>query len=99
ITGVGKGVGAALAAGNSVVVKCSEFASLSTLYLAELAFESGLPAGVFNVITGFGNEAGISLTQNTKINKITFTGSVATGTNVMIEAAKRIDRKSTRLNY
>lgn len=90
ITGVGKGVGAALAAGNSVVVKCSEFASLSTLYLAELAFESGLPAGVFNVITGFGNEAGISLTQNTKINKITFTGSVATGTNVMIEAAKRI---------
>lgn len=69
----------ALAAGCSVVLKPSEITPLTALMLAETAVEAGLPAGVFNVVTGGGAVAGAALTEHPLISKITFTGSTATG--------------------
>ncbi|MDB5583667.1 MAG: Phenylacetaldehyde dehydrogenase [Bradyrhizobium sp.] len=69
----------ALAAGCSVVLKPSEFTPLTALWLAELAIEAGVPAGVFNVVTGSGAVAGAALTGHPLVSKITFTGSTATG--------------------
>ena len=69
----------ALAAGCTVVLKPSEETPLSALFLAELAIEAGMPAGVFNVITGDGPTTGASLTAHPDIKKITFTGSTFTG--------------------
>jgi len=72
-------VAPALAAGCTVVLKPSEETPLSALLLAELAMEAGMPAGVFNVITGDGKTTGASLTAHPDIKKITFTGSTFTG--------------------
>ncbi|AOY55514.1 aldehyde dehydrogenase [Candidatus Rhodoluna planktonica] len=69
----------ALAAGNSVVLKPAENTNLASLRLAELAFEAGLPAGVLNVVTGLGAEAGQALGRHPLVDKITFTGSPAVG--------------------
>ncbi|GLS99439.1 phenylacetaldehyde dehydrogenase [Sphingobium jiangsuense] len=69
----------ALAAGCSIVLKPSEFTPLSALWLAELAIEAGVPAGVFNVVTGRGGGAGGALVRHRLVNKISFTGSTATG--------------------
>ena len=72
-------VAPALAAGNCVVLKPSELASLSCLRLAELFFEAGGPAGVFNVVSGLGTEAGQALALHPDVAKLTFTGSTAVG--------------------
>src|SRR5690625_2298780 len=85
----GRSVGAALAAGNAAVVKPAEDASLSTLFLAELAAEVGFPSGALNVVTGYGHEAGAALTEHPGIHHISFTGSTATGTRVAQAAAQR----------
>lgn len=69
----------ALAAGNSVVLKPAEDTSLSSLRVAQLALEAGIPAGVFNVVTGYGAEAGQALGRHPLVDKITFTGSPAVG--------------------
>ncbi|MEV7015959.1 aldehyde dehydrogenase family protein [Streptomyces sp. NPDC093991] len=69
----------ALAMGNAVVVKPSESTSVSTLSLAGLAAEAGLPAGVLNVVTGTGPEAGEALAAHPGVRRLAFTGSVATG--------------------
>ncbi|WP_395346237.1 aldehyde dehydrogenase [Variovorax sp. UC122_21] len=69
----------ALAAGCTVVVKPSEFTSASTLEFAQLFEEAGFPAGVFNVVTGFGAEVGTPLVEHPLVAKISFTGSDATG--------------------
>jgi len=69
----------ALAAGNSVVVKPSELASLSALRLAELSVEAGLPAGVLNVVTGTGVVAGRALGMHPDVDVISFTGSTRVG--------------------
>jgi gamma-glutamyl-gamma-aminobutyraldehyde dehydrogenase/4-guanidinobutyraldehyde dehydrogenase/NAD-dependent aldehyde dehydrogenase len=69
----------ALAAGNSVVLKPAEQSPLSALRLAELGAEAGLPAGVLNVVPGFGEEAGAALGRHPDVDKIAFTGSVAVG--------------------
>lgn len=71
-------VAPALAAGNSVVLKPAEDASLSAIRMAQLALEAGVPAGVFNVVTGLGAEAGKALGLSA-VDKITFTGSPAVG--------------------
>jgi betaine-aldehyde dehydrogenase len=68
----------ALAAGNTVVIKPSEFAALSVLRLAELAL-GHMPAGVVNVVTGYGPEAGEPLVKHPAVPVIAFTGSLATG--------------------
>lgn len=72
-------IASALAAGCTVVIKPSEITPLSTLRLAELCLEAGLPPGVLNVVTGFGHEAGKALAEHPGVNKITFTGSTAVG--------------------
>jgi 4-guanidinobutyraldehyde dehydrogenase/NAD-dependent aldehyde dehydrogenase len=73
----------ALAAGNSVVLKPSEKSPLSALRLAEIALEAGLPQGVFNVVPGYGNEAGAALALHMDVDCIGFTGSTRTGRQIL----------------
>ena len=73
----------ALAAGNSVVLKPAEQASLSCLRAAELFVEAGGPPGAFNVVAGYGEEAGQSLARHLDVDKITFTGSTEVGKLIM----------------
>ena len=80
----------ALAVGNAVVIKPSEFTSSTTLLLAALTAEAGLPPGIVNVVTGTGPEAGEALISHPGVSKVTFTGSVATGRRVGSLAAERI---------
>lgn len=79
--------GPALAAGNAVVLKPSELTPFSTLYLAELAIQAGLPAGVLNIVNGYGASTGSALVRHPLVRKVSFTGSTATGAVVMSEAA------------
>jgi gamma-glutamyl-gamma-aminobutyraldehyde dehydrogenase len=72
-------LGPALAAGNSIIVKPAEQAPLSTLRIAELAAEAGVPEGVFNVIPGLGHVAGRALGMHTDVDMVTFTGSTEVG--------------------
>lgn len=76
----------ALAAGNAMIFKPSEVTPLTAFKLAEIYTEAGLPAGVFNVVQGFG-EVGAMLAEHPVIEKISFTGSVPTGKKVMATAA------------
>ena len=69
----------ALAAGNSIVVKPAELTSLSTLRMAELASEAGLPDGVFNVVPGLGETAGQALGRHPDVDMVSFTGSTEVG--------------------
>jgi acyl-CoA reductase-like NAD-dependent aldehyde dehydrogenase len=80
----------ALAVGNTVVWKPSEFTSASALELVRLAEEAGFPAGVINVITGFGDEAGAPLVSHPDIAKVCFTGGEATGRRVAEAAARNL---------
>ena len=77
----------ALAAGCSVVIKPAELTPLTTLTLARLATEAGLPDGVFNVVTGTGGDAGTALAGHRGVDVVTFTGSTAVGRKVMAAAA------------
>lgn len=79
---------AALAAGNTVVVKPSEFTSTSTLKLMELVERAGFPPGVVNVVTGFGNEVGAALVEHPRVAKVCFTGGTESGALVYQAAAK-----------
>ena len=85
-------LGPALAAGNSVVLKPSEKSPLSALRLAELAIEAGLPEGVFNVVPGYGHEAGEALALHMDVDAIGFTGSTRVGRK-MLEYAGRSNLK------
>jgi aldehyde dehydrogenase (NAD+) len=87
----------ALAAGCSVVLKPSEFASVSSLELAALTKEAGLPDGVINVVTGLGQEVGAPLIDHPRIAKVTFTGSDVTGARVYQAAAKSLKRVAMEL--
>lgn len=84
-------VAPALAAGNTVVIKPSEFTPLATLRLAELAF-AHLPAGVVNVITGYGPEAGQPLVEHPEVRVVAFTGSLATGQKIAELAAPKMKK-------
>ena len=88
---------AAIAAGCTVVIKPSEFTSASTLEYAALTREAGFPDGVFNVVAGFGQEAGSALVDHPDVAKITFTGSDATGARVYAQAARTMKRVSLEL--
>ena len=83
----GRTIGASLAAGNTTVMKPAEEACLSVLRLAELALEAGIPPGVINIVTGFGEEAGAALAAHGGIDLISFTGSPEVGTLVQQAAA------------
>ncbi|HEU4620993.1 MAG TPA: aldehyde dehydrogenase [Burkholderiaceae bacterium] len=82
----------ALAAGNSVILKPSEKASLTALRLGDLALEAGIPPGVFNVVTGYGPEAGEALGLHMDVDCIAFTGSTRTGKRI-VEMAGRSNLK------
>lgn len=79
----------ALCAGNTVVIKPSEYTSATVLRLAELAIEAGFPPGAVNVVTGFGVEAGQPLVDHPALAKISFTGSTVTGSRIASSAAGR----------
>lgn len=79
---------AALAAGNTVVVKPSEHASVSTLEIAQLFSRAGLPDGVLNVVTGLGSEVGAALVAHPDIKKVAFTGGL-TGARAVVSATSQ----------
>jgi aminomuconate-semialdehyde/2-hydroxymuconate-6-semialdehyde dehydrogenase len=84
-------VAPALACGNSVVVKPSEFTPSTATLLAEVLVEAGLPAGVYNVVHGFGpRSAGEHLVGHPGVDGVTFTGSSATGAGIMASVAPRV---------
>ncbi len=87
----------ALAAGNTVVVKPSEFTSASALEFMKLVEEAGFPPGVVNVVTGFGADVGAALIEHPLVRKIAFTGSDATGQRVYEAAARGMKRVSMEL--
>lgn len=78
----------ALATGNTVVLKPSEFTPLTALFVCRLANEAGLPAGVLNIIPGYGHIAGQALSEHMGVQKIAFTGSTPVGRKIMEAAAK-----------
>ncbi|MFT3797639.1 aldehyde dehydrogenase family protein [Microbacterium sp.] len=78
----------ALAAGCTMVLKPSEYTSLSALYLCDLLREAGVPDGVVNVVTGLGAEVGDAIVRHPGIDKVAFTGSTAVGRQVMRGAAE-----------
>lgn len=78
----------ALAAGNSVVLKPSEKSPLTALRLAELALEAGIPPGVFNVVPGYGPEAGSPLALHMDVDGIAFTGSTRVGKQIHVMAGQ-----------
>ncbi|RZT35572.1 aldehyde dehydrogenase [Cupriavidus agavae] len=87
----------ALAAGCTVVVKPSEFTSVSALELAVLFQDAGFPPGVFNVVTGFGGEVGSPLVTHPLVKKVTFTGSDATGRVINQQCAAQFKHVSLEL--
>ena len=91
-------IGPALAAGNTVVAKPSEFTSISLVRFAKFAVEEcGLPKGVFNVVTGSAQAIGAELTGNPLVRKITFTGSTEIGRLLMKQCADTVKKVSLEL--
>lgn len=87
----------ALAAGNTVVLKPAEWSPLTASLLADITAEAGLPDGVFNVVQGFGAEAGAALVDNPEISRISFTGSVPTARLIGAAAARHLTPVSLEL--
>lgn len=90
-------LGAALATGCTVVLKPAEQTPLSALYLAELVQEAGFPAGVINIVPGFGETAGQPLVDHPLVDKIAFTGSTEVGKMIMSNASKTLKRVTLEL--
>jgi lactaldehyde dehydrogenase/glycolaldehyde dehydrogenase len=87
----------ALVTGNTIVIKPSEETPNNAFEFAKLVAETDLPAGVFNLVSGRGDTVGQALSANPKIGLISFTGSVGTGSRIMMEAAKNITKVSLEL--
>jgi aldehyde dehydrogenase (NAD+) len=87
----------ALACGCTIVLKPAELTPLSALWLGRAALEAGFPAGVLNIVPGFGAEAGAALVSHAGVDKIAFTGSPATGRSIMRAAAEHITKISLEL--
>jgi acyl-CoA reductase-like NAD-dependent aldehyde dehydrogenase len=90
-------MGPALAAGNTVVMKPAEITPLSTLRIAELMAEVGFPAGVVNIVPGYGATAGQYLAEHPGVDKIAFTGSTATGRRIVKASAGNLKRVQLEL--
>ena len=90
-------VAPALAAGCTMVLKPSELTPLTALEMGAIVAEAGLPAGVLNIVTGLGPEAGQPLSEHPGIDKLAFTGSVPTGARIMAAAARDIKNISLEL--
>lgn len=87
----------ALAAGCTIVLKPAEDTSLTALRLGELMMEAGLPAGVLNIVTGYGHETGAALASHPGVDKVAFTGSTATGRAILDSAKGNLKRVSLEL--
>ncbi len=87
----------ALACGCTVVLKPAELTPLTALRIGELALEAGFPAGVLNVVPGFGKTAGTALVQHPDVDKITFTGSPVVGRQILQGAAGNLKRVTLEL--
>jgi aldehyde dehydrogenase (NAD+) len=87
----------ALAAGNTIVIKPSELTPLSTLKIAEMMLEVGIPAGVVNVVVGYGHTAGNALATHNDVGKVAFTGSTQTGKKVIEASASNIKKVQLEL--
>ncbi|RVA33318.1 aldehyde dehydrogenase family protein, partial [Mesorhizobium sp. M7D.F.Ca.US.004.03.1.1] len=90
-------IGPALATGCTIVLKPSEEAPLTPLLIGALMMEAGVPPGVVNVVTGTGAEAGAPLAAHMDVDKIVFTGSTATGQNILRASAGNMKRVSLEL--
>ncbi|WP_132432909.1 aldehyde dehydrogenase family protein [Pseudonocardia endophytica] len=90
-------IGYPLATGNTVVVKPAEQTPLGALRVAELFLEAGLPPGVLNVVPGLGHDAGAALVEHPGVDKISFTGSTATGKRIAAAAATNLTPVSLEL--
>jgi len=93
----GWGFAAALASGNTVVLKPAELTPLTAIRLAEIALEAGIPEGVFNVIVGKGSVVGNRFVTNPTVRKISFTGSTAVGKSIMAGCADQVKRVTLEL--
>lgn len=93
----GWGFAAALATGNTVVLKPAELTPLTAIRLAEIALEAGIPEGVFNVIIGKGSVVGNRFVTNPIVRKISFTGSTAVGKSIMAGCADQVKRVTLEL--
>ncbi|MGV0678317.1 aldehyde dehydrogenase [Mycolicibacterium fortuitum] len=91
------GFAPALAAGNAVVLKPAEWTPLTTMRLGELAVESGLPVGLFQVLPGKGSVVGERFVTHPGVRKVVFTGSTEVGTRVMAGAAAQVKRVTLEL--
>ncbi len=87
----------AIAAGNTCILKPSELTPLSTLRLAELCSEAGVPDGVVNVVTGFGPTAGAPLVADPRVDAVAFTGSEPTGIAINLAAARTLKKVTLEL--
>src|SRR5699024_3929005 len=87
----------ALAAGNTVVIKPSELTSSTAFELAEIMHNCGVPNGVVNFISGYGDTVGQTMTESTDVNKISFTGSTETGRGIIKASAGNMKRLSLEL--
>ncbi len=87
----------ALAFGNTIVLKPAEQTPLTAMRLAELALEAGVPEGVINVVTGFGEEAGQALAQHHDVDKIAFTGSTEVGRKILHASEGNLKRVTLEL--
>ncbi|TIS54157.1 aldehyde dehydrogenase family protein [Mesorhizobium sp.] len=90
-------IGPALATGCTIVLKPSEEAPLTPLLIADIMNEAGVPAGVVNIVTGTGAEAGAALAEHMGVDKIVFTGSTATGQSIIRASAGNLKRVSLEL--
>jgi len=81
-------IGPALATGNTIVMKPSEFTPLTALMMCEMMSEVGFPAGVFNLVVGYGDTVGQAISHHPHIEKVAFTGSTVTGRKIMEASAK-----------
>ena len=90
-------VGAVLASGCTAVLKPSEDASLSVLRVAEIMHEAGVPAGVLNVVTGLGKDAGAALAAHPDVDRIAFTGSTQTGRSIIQASTVNIKKLQLEL--
>ena len=89
-------IGPALACGNTIVFKPSEFTPLTTLRMASLINEAGFPPGVVNIVNGYGSIVGEAISRHPHIEKVAFTGSTLVGRKVL-EAAAKSNLKETSL--
>ena len=90
-------IATALACGNTVVLKPAELTPLTTLRLAELIQETGLPAGVVNVVPGYGATAGAAIASHPGIDKVAFTGSTAVGKQILQASAGNLKKVTLEL--